>query len=134
MNGEKSDRAFGEAHLYAAVAKADGIVSSTERRKAGYYAEKSQDVMNVMGINNSVKQGVKEAVADILNKREFSSWTSEEHMDKSIELLTRAKKRGEPGIDMIVEKNSEGLYELALSDGYVIKEKRILDKIKDLEF
>ena len=56
------NRTKGEAHLYVAVAKADGIVSMKERARAPYYASKSQEVFNVMKINKNVRENIKKCV------------------------------------------------------------------------
>ncbi len=39
-----SHATMGEAHIYAAIAKADGEVSKDERARAPYYATKSQNL------------------------------------------------------------------------------------------
>lgn len=122
-------RSRGEAHLYVAVAKSDGIVSGAERQGASYHAGKSQDLFDVMKINRSVKRTIKENVNKILNDKNYAGWTATRHLDEAVENLKKAGGMGDWGVRLSAAKNEKGLTELALLDGYTIKESGFLKEI-----
>ncbi len=123
-------RSLGEAHLYVAVAKIDGIVSMKERARAPYYAQKSQDVFNILKINKNVRKNIKSHVASLLSDQHYQSWSADRHLEEAVSLLKKAKQAGDWGASLTVHKNEKGLLEVAFLDGYILKESRFLKKIE----
>ncbi|MBD3314260.1 MAG: hypothetical protein GF344_00605 [Chitinivibrionales bacterium] len=123
-------RSLGEAHLYVAVAKADGVVSERERRSASHLARKSQEVLDVLKLNEKIRNLVGDDVRTLLSDPAFDGWNAERHLDQAIEHLSRAKSAGAWDIELTAHKNEQGLLELAQSDGYVFKESRLLREIE----
>ncbi len=123
-------RSIGEAHLYVAVAKADGVVSSKERLGAPYYAQKSQNVFNILKINENVSKSIKKYVTELLTSPRYKNWSAEQHLDQGVELLKKAKNAGEHGIGITVHKSKDGLLQVAFLDGYILKESKFIKKIE----
>ncbi len=123
-------RSLGEAHLYVAIAKADGIITMNERARAPYYALKSQDVFNVLKINRNVRGSIKQHVKDLLANPECAQWPAEKHLDEAVTLLRKAKQAGDWGVGLVVHKNKKGLLEVAFLDGYILKESKFLKEIE----
>jgi hypothetical protein len=128
--GAGRHRSLGEAHLYVAVAKADGIVSATERRLAGWQAEKGQQVLDILGINKQVQKTIRADVERLLGDPQYASWSAGQHLDHAVELLGKAKKLGDWGAQLSDDKHEQGLLALAQLDGYTIKESRFLREIE----
>jgi hypothetical protein len=129
-NQGKEYRSLGEAHLYIAVAKADGIITVKERVRAPYYAQKSQDVFNILKINKKVKQTIKEHVTMVLSDPIYLSWSADQHLDEAVSLLKKAEKAGDWGVNLSFHKNEEGLMEVAFLDGYIYKESKFIKKME----
>lgn len=125
-------RSLGEAHLYIAIAKVDGIVTMKERARTPHYAQKSQDVFNVLKINKHVRSNIKKDVNKILSDPKYIKWTAQHHLDCAIAHLKKAKKLGDWGVSLSGHKNEKGLENVALLDGYILKESRFLKKIKEM--
>lgn len=123
-------RSRGEAHLYVAVAKADGIVSEMERVRAPYYAFKSQDVLDVLEINQATRSRIKQDINHLLTARSFAAWSAEQHLDAAVDLLDQAGKAGDWGAQLTVHRTEHGLERVALLDGYILKESKFLRRIK----
>ncbi len=123
-------RSLAEAHLYVAVAKADGIVTIKERARAPYYAQKSQSVFNILQINREVKTRIKKDVQEMLEDKAFYQWSATQHLDKAVALLKEAKKAGDWGATLSIHKNEQGLLQLALVDGYILKESKFIQEIE----
>lgn len=123
-------RSLGEAHLYIAVAKADGILSQRERARAPYYARKSQKVFDILKINRNVGKRIKKDVTKILSEPEYSNWSAEQHLDKAIILLLKAKHAGDWGVKLTFHKNRDGLMQVAFLDGYILKESKFIKEIE----
>jgi hypothetical protein len=123
-------RSKGEAHLYVGVAKADGFISTKEHARAPYYAQKSQDIFNVLRINKNVREHIKEYVRSLLSDPRFRAWTAEQHLDEAVSLLKQAKDAGDWGAALTIHKNEKGLLEVAFLDGYILKESRFLKEIE----
>jgi hypothetical protein len=123
-------RSLGEAHLYVAVAKADGVVSARERRSAPHLARKSQEVMDVLKLNAGIRELVGDDVRSLLSDPAFEGWSAERHLDEAVKHLHSAKKAGAWDVELTAHKNEEGLLALAQSDGYVFKESRLLREIE----
>ena len=123
-------RSLGEAHLYVAVAKADGLLSQKERARAPYYAKKSQKVFDILKINQNVRRRIKKDVTKILSEPEYSEWSAEQHLDKAITFLKKAKQAGDWGVRLTFHKNRDGLLQVAFLDGYILKESKFIKEIE----
>lgn len=124
-------RSLGEAHLYVAIAKADGVVTMKERHSAPRYAKKSQQVFNVMKVNSAVEHSIKSNVIHLLSDERYALWDAERHLDEAVSLLKQAKKAGDWAVELSRHKNEEGLLQVAFLDGYTIKESQFLKKIQE---
>lgn len=124
-------RSRGEAHLYVAVAKADGKISEKERAWAPYHARKSQLVMDVLKLNSLVRERIGTDVKEILSDQAFTGWTAERHLQEAVEYLRKAKECGDWAVELAGAKNEAELLELAHIDSYVFKESRFLRTIRD---
>jgi hypothetical protein len=124
-------RSRGEAHLYVAVAKADGKISEEERARAPYHARKSQLVMDVLKLNSLIRERIGTDVREILSDPKFDGWTAQRHLQEAIECLKRAKESGDWAVELVGDKNEAELLELAHIDSYVFKESRFLRTIRD---
>lgn len=123
-------RSLGEAHLYVAVAKADGLLSQKERARAPYYARKSQELFDIIKINRNVRRRIKNDVTKILSDPEYSGWSAREHLDKAISYLKRARQAGDWGVRLTFHKNRDGLMQVAFLDGYILKESKFIKEIE----
>ena len=112
------------------MAKADGIISQKEKARTPYYAQKSQDVFDVLKINQRVSRRIKKDVTKILSNPEYNEWTSEQHLDKAISFLKRAKQMGDWGVKLTFHKSEEGLMQVAFLDGYILKESKFIREIE----
>ncbi|MBD3390986.1 MAG: hypothetical protein GF418_02960 [Chitinivibrionales bacterium] len=132
MNKQKAARyrSIGEAHLYVAVAKADGIISRLERERAGWRAKKSQEVLDILGVNSRVEETIRADVERLLAAPEFESWTADQHLDQAVDLLKQATKLGDWGAPLSAAKHEQGLLSVARLDGYVFKESKFLREIE----
>ena len=123
-------RSLGEAHLYVAVAKADGIISQKEHARAPFYAQKSQNVFDVLKINQKVSRRIKNDVVKILSNPEYTEWSEKQHLDKAISFLKKAKQMGDWGVRLTFHKNENGLMQVAFLDGYILKESKFIKEIE----
>ena len=126
-----------EAHLYIAIAKADGILSRKERVRIGRFAVKAQKLYDVLDINSDIAAKVRQDIRDIINDTSFEGWSTDDHYNEAAKLLHRARERGNWSVALTHLKHEHGLLQVALLDGYVFAEseavKRILRKL-DEEF
>ncbi|MBD3418649.1 MAG: hypothetical protein GF398_00885 [Chitinivibrionales bacterium] len=127
----KNAKSKGEAHLYVAVAKADGIISHIEKVRAPYYAEKSQKMLDMMNANQRTRDSIRNELQGIFASQEHAVWSADEHLDEAIRLLNIAKDQGDWTVKLSGTKNEAGLQQLALLDGYLVKESRFLTKIHE---
>lgn len=123
-------RSLGEAHLYVAVAKADGVVSQKERARIPYYAGKSQKLFDIIKINRNVSRRIKKDVLKILAEPEYRAWSAEQHLDKAISYLKEARRTGDWGVKLTFHKNRDGLLQVAFLDGYILKESKFIKEIE----
>lgn len=132
MRDRKTGRmkSLAEAHLYIAVAKADGLISRDEQRLAPHYAAKSQDVFDIMKINNTVRRRIKHDVMDLLSNPVYDQWSAHGHLEEAITSLKKAKEAGDWGVQFTFHKNEKGLLQIAFLDGYVIKESALIKEIE----
>jgi hypothetical protein len=132
MNKEKAAelRSLGEAHLYAAVAKADGTVSDTERRTAPHRAKKSQRRLNILGANTKVRDRIDTDVLRVLDNPKYAGWSAYMHLDEAVKLLRSAKESGDWAATMASHKNELELEHLARLEDYTFSESGMLKEIK----
>ena len=123
-------RSLGEAHLYVAVAKVDGIISQKEHARAPFYAQKSQEVFDILKINQNVSRRIKTDVKKILSNQEYIDWSEKQHLDKAISFLKRAREMGDWGVKLTFHKNEDGLMQVAFLDGYILKESKFIREIE----
>jgi hypothetical protein len=123
-----------EAHLYIAIAKADGIVSKTERLMSGYAAVKAQKLYDVLKINNAIALQVRNDIRAILDDPQHASWTIDDHYDEAVRLLKTARDSGNWSVSLANLKHENGLFEVAMLDEYTFAEsKAVKDIIARLE-
>jgi hypothetical protein len=125
------NRSLGEAHLYVAVAKADGVVSSAERLGAPRLARKSQQVLDVLKLNKPVKARIGGDITAILDDPAFANWSAEEHIDQAMKYLRKARDAGGWDTEYTFHRNEDGLRGLAFMDGYIFKESRLISEIEN---
>lgn len=122
-------RSKGEAHLYVAVAKADGEVSRNERIRAPYFAGKSQRRFGMLKVNRRLGEMVKADVRAILDDRSTAEWPAERHLEEGLMLLRRAKESGSLGLSLTGHRIEKELHDLAYMDGYDMRESRFVTKV-----
>ena len=127
-------QSLGEAHLYVAIAKIDGIVSKAERIFSGVHAVKSQRLYDVLDLNSDIALRVRNDIADILNDARFHSWTSNDHTDEAIRLLKDAGSLGNWSVSLTPLKHEHYLLQVAMLDEYTFVESRaVKELLKKLE-
>ena len=122
-------RSKGEAHLYVAVIKADGVVSAKERHGAAHHAYKSQKRFNMFKGNDPIADTIRGHIKEVLDDPAHSSWSAGRHLDKGIALLKQAKMQGDWHVTLTGSKVEEEVRALAEMDGYVFKESRFVDEL-----
>jgi hypothetical protein len=115
-----------EAHLYVAVAKADGMVTKKEYAATPYYAMKSQNFFDMMEMNQAIAEKIGGEIRDILNNPAYAEWDSVDHLDEAIRHNQHARDTGVWQSRVIFEKNEKGFLNTAKIDGYNIKESRFI--------
>jgi hypothetical protein len=124
----------GEAHLYVAIAKADGIVSKTERALTGAYAAGSQKLYDVLKINSELAKKVQKDIKDILSDSRYKAWTLDDHYEEAKTLFKKAEAAGNWSVSLASLKHEHGLLQVALLEEYVFVESRaVKDIVKRLE-
>lgn|GEM_PF-6028877 len=136
MSGKNSDRqdvvdlqCKAEAHLYVAVAKADGIVSKNEKASTGHIAARSQKLYDVIDINSDISKQIAGCVASILADPLYTSWNSDDHADEALSLFRKAAASGNWSVSLSSLKHEQGLMDVALIDEYVFAESAAVKKI-----
>lgn len=123
-----------EAHLYVAIAKADGIVSKKEHALIGTYAAGSQKLYDVLNINSEIARRVREDIKDILADPACRAWTTDDHYSEALRLFREAQAAGNWSVALSSLKHEKGLLQVALLDDYVFAEsKAVKDMVKRLE-
>ncbi len=120
-----------EAHLYAGVAKADGIVDRKEFAQIPYYAEKSQRFFDMMKINNETVDRIGGEIRAVLSDPDYKEWDSYHHLNEAIKLLTKAKENGLWQTQVVFTKNSDGFLSSAKIGGYLMKEARFIEAMEE---
>ncbi|MBN1575510.1 MAG: hypothetical protein JW913_03105 [Chitinispirillaceae bacterium] len=118
-----------EAHLYIAVAKADGIISRKEHATIGLYAAKAQKLYDVLDINSDIAKQVRKVIKKILADARFNSWSTDDHVNEAVSLLKEARDRGNWSVSLASLKHERGLLQVALLDEYVFVESAVIKKI-----
>jgi len=124
-------RSKGIAHLYAAVAKADGIVSGKEKRRAPYHGRKSQQRFDLFQKNESVRMSIAGDIAEVFSTITFHDWPARDHLEKGIQLLNQAASSGDWATQLVGPQIQDELEALARLDGYNIKESKMLAEIRE---
>jgi hypothetical protein len=123
-------RSKGEAHLYVAVAKSDGVVTTKEKARAPSIAFKCKSLFDAMNLHSEVKEQLFKYTKDIFENNSFRSWSADDHLNEAIKLLKQAKESGDLSVCHVAEKCESTLQDLAVIDGYLLKESKFLKKIK----
>ena len=124
----------GEAHLYVAIAKADGIVSKKERAFIGAYASGAQKLYDVLAINSELAKQVQRDIKEILNDPTFRSWSTDEHYNEALLHLKKAQKLGNWSVALSSLKHEHGLLQVALLDEYIfVESKAVKDIVRKLQ-
>lgn len=127
-------QSMGEAHLYVAIAKIDGIVSQNERLFSGIYAKKAQRLYDVLKINSDIALLVQTHLRSIIDDPRYHAWTSDHHYSEAVRLFREAKAKGNWSVALASLKHEHGLLQVAMLDEYTFAEsKGVKDIIKRLE-
>ncbi|MFC1504683.1 hypothetical protein ACFL6D_04635 [Spirochaetota bacterium] len=121
----------GEAHIYAAIAKADGEVSGIEKARAPYLGGKAQKVFDIFKAKDRKADTIKNEIKSVLSDDVYAGWTALMHLDEGVALLNKAMKKGDYSVRITVNKHIEALKELALLGNYDIRESRFLQKVEE---
>lgn len=119
----------GEAHLYCAIAKADGIVSKKERNLIGNHAIKAQKLYDVLKINSAIALRIRDDLYTILDDPRYSSWIADDHYNEAIRLLKKAGLSGNWSVSLSSLKHENGLFGVAMIDEYTFVESEAVKKI-----
>ncbi len=124
-----------EAHLYIAIAKADGIISRKERHAIGRFAAGAQKLYDVLDINSAIAKKVRQDIREILADPQADGWTTEDHTNKAVRLLQKARDHGNWSVTLAHLKHEHGLLQVALLDDYIFAEstavKRVLNRLDE---
>lgn len=123
-------RSMGEAHLFIAIAKADGVLSKSEILRLPYHAVKSQHLFDVLKTNEHVRETIRDDVEKLINEPAYAPWSAERHLDEAIQFLKKAKEAGDWGVQLTGAKTQEGLQQIANLEGYTIKESRFFRELR----
>jgi len=127
----------GEAHLYVAVAKADGNLSTKERVRTPYYAQQSQKSYTFSKSQQAFVDAIKVETQSVLSDSAFDHWTAQMHLDEGIRILKEAERQGFSGLDITWAKLEKDLENVAYLDGFDMREsrfvKKIIESLKDLK-
>ncbi len=121
-----------EAHLYVAVAKADGVISDNEFAQMPYYAAKSQRFFDMMKMNEETAKRIGREIRGLLASKEHEEWNSEKHVYEAKRLLDAAREDGFWQAQVAFQKNEVGLTESAKIGGYVFTEAKVIRLIEEL--
>jgi hypothetical protein len=128
---DNDERILGEAHLYIAVAMADGSISQGERRRAGGLLKKSRLLHSIIVPPPEIEKKIDSAITALLRQPRYEHWSAEDHLNEAIEKLKTAQRSGEWDINLSAVRHEKSLYELAYIDGYGIRESRFVKKMID---
>ena len=120
-----------EAHLYVAVALADGVISKEEYLRTPYYAKKSQKFFDMMNMNSSTAERIGPKIRELMDSSKSKKMDSNDHLNIAINLLKDCKDSGIWQSRVTFAKNEKGFTNIAKLGGYVIKEASIIKKIEE---
>jgi hypothetical protein len=129
LNDSQRKRSLAEAHLFVAVAKADMEISVEEILVAVYQAKKSQNKLDWLNANSTIRKFIKDDIHEIFNNSVYSSWNSSKHVEEAIKILKQVKNDGNWAVKLTADKLEDGLKELAFVDGYNLKESQLIKEI-----
>ena len=118
-----------EAHLYVAIAKADGILSKKERAVIGIYAAHAQKLYDVLAINSDIAKQVQKAIKKIVSDDQYRGWNTDDHLEEAVSLLKQARDHGNWSVALASLKHERGLLQVAMLDEYVFAESAAIKKI-----
>jgi hypothetical protein len=124
-------RSEGEAHLYIAITKIDGIVTNQEKVSAFFYSKNAISLIDLLGIDPIIKNNIVNNIKSILNDKNTELWDFNHHLEKSLELFKESKSLGDHNIHLIFDKHIEGLSRVAEVDNYLYIESKVLAKLKE---
>lgn len=124
-----TSQSLGEAHLYVAVAKADGTVTKNEYRLTGFHAQQSQENYDIFKINKQLAGRIKEDTRHLLHDPSFMGWSADQHLDAAILHLKKALDHGNWTVSFVGLKHEETLLKVALLDDYVFIESQFVKKV-----
>lgn len=123
------NQSLGEAHLYVAVAKADGKVSKNEYLLTGFHAQQSQENYDIFKINKKLAERIKGDTHHLLHDPSFKGWSADQHLDAAILHLKKARDLGNWTVSFVALKHEERLLDVALLDNYVYTESQFVKKV-----
>ncbi|MBN1603336.1 MAG: hypothetical protein JW915_17135 [Chitinispirillaceae bacterium] len=129
INENKTMRSIAEAHLYIAVAKADEKISGRELTEASNLAKNSQRSLNILNMNQNVKDTISKHINSIIRDSEYSSWDWNAHLEKALSIFRQLLDDGEWSVKLTADKIEDGLRKLSWVDGYDLNESRVVEKI-----
>ncbi len=138
LNDNKNTRrSRAEAHLYVAVLKIDGTISSREFIEASNNARQSQKNLNILNINNALESSIQEFLYEIVRNDQFRAWKWEDHLDFSLSILKELRADGDWSVSFLADKVEDGLKKVAWIDGYDLHESeavvRIIEELRKLK-
>ncbi len=131
MNDAIDELIIAEAHLYVGIAKADGVISQHEFAQIPFYAEKSRRFFDMMKIHGKTSDRIGGEIRAIMGNSDSCEWTSYQHLDKAMELISSCKENGVWQTQAVFAKNEKGFTDCAKIGGYVIKEATFIHAIED---
>jgi hypothetical protein len=124
-------KSMGISHLYIAVAKADGILSSFEKNRIASLARQAHPLLNRLEVNTLVDERLKKDINSIITDDTYQTWSAEQHLDEAFSLLQKTKNAGDYSISNTLNNHIDGLEKMALLDEYDVRESNFLKKIKE---
>lgn len=132
MDKAVQDLITAEAHLYTGVAKADGVIDRQEFAQIPYYAEKSQRFFDMMKMNDQTADRIGGEIRAIMSAPEYRDWTSYDHLNHAIKLISSAKEEGLWQTQVVFTKNEAGFTSAAKIGGYVVKEAKFINAMEEM--
>jgi len=128
---EKAAELFtrGQAHLFIAVGKSDGFFSKLEKVRAGYFAQRGQKNIDFLNTAELFGPMTEAHINDIVHNELFLAWSANQHLDQALLDIKKAEELGIPDISALGLRLEKELNELALLEGYTMKESLFLKKI-----
>ncbi|MFP4520672.1 MAG: hypothetical protein ACLFQK_00860 [Fibrobacterota bacterium] len=118
-----------EAHLYLAVAKADGVFSSAEKARVAYYAADSRKFTQIFHSKDGNAKGIKKELESLIDDPSLTTWSADDHLEKALSMLREAVSRGDYTARNAARRNRKGLQSLAYLEDYDYRESSFLKKV-----